>query len=108
VTAKVGEIDFVLSEMARSSQEQATGLAEVNTAVNQMDQVTQLNATMLAKATDASGRLRSAAAEMSALIGEFRVGAEDHQGQSDATGRAGQTQQFVPLVVPLRTYRRGA
>lgn len=74
VTAKVGEIDKVLSEMARSSQEQATGLAEVNIAVNQMDQVTQMNAAMLSKATDAASRLRTAAADMSALIGEFRIG----------------------------------
>lgn len=81
VTAKVGEIDLVLSEMARSSQEQATGLAEVNIAVNQMDQVTQMNAVMLGKATDAAGRLRLAASEMAALIGEFRVGGDQHDGQ---------------------------
>ena len=81
VTAKVGEIDLVLSEMARSSQEQATGLAEVNIAVNQMDQVTQMNAVMLGKATDAAGRLRLAASEMASLIGAFRVGDEQHNGQ---------------------------
>lgn len=81
VTAKVGEIDLVLSEMARSSQEQATGLAEVNIAVNQMDQVTQMNAVMLGKATDAAGRLRLAASEMAALIGEFRVGGDQHDWQ---------------------------
>jgi methyl-accepting chemotaxis protein len=81
VTAKVGEIDLVLSEMARSSQEQATGLAEVNIAVNQMDQVTQMNAVMLGKATDAAGRLRLAASEMAALMGAFRVGEEQHDGQ---------------------------
>ncbi|SES28784.1 methyl-accepting chemotaxis sensory transducer with Pas/Pac sensor [Rhizobium sp. NFR03] len=81
VTAKVGEIDLVLSEMARSSQEQATGLAEVNIAVNQMDQVTQMNAVMLGKATDAAGRLRLAASEMAALIGEFRVGGDQQDWQ---------------------------
>jgi methyl-accepting chemotaxis protein len=92
VTAKVGEIDFVLSEMARSSQEQATGLAEVNVAVNQMDQVTQMNAVMLGKATDAAASLKRAAAEMAALIGEFRLGADDRGGQNSphaSTGRSG-------------------
>lgn len=79
VTAKVGEIDKVLSEMARSSQEQATGLAEVNVAVNQMDQVTQLNAAMLGKATDAANQLKKAAAEMSSLINEFRIGEAEKQ-----------------------------
>jgi methyl-accepting chemotaxis protein len=85
VTTKVGEIDLVLSEMARSSQEQATGLAEVNIAVNQMDQVTQINAVMLGKATDAAGRLRLAASEMAALIGAFRVGDEQAGGQHPET-----------------------
>lgn len=81
VTAKVGEIDLVLSEMARSSQEQATGLAEVNIAVNNMDEVTQMNAAMLSKATDAASRLSYAAADLSSLINEFRVGGDDLEGQ---------------------------
>lgn len=102
VTAKVGEIDRVLSEMARSSQEQATGLAEVNIAVNRMDQVTQLNAAMLSKATDAASLLRTAAAEMSALIGEFRVGGEDGQGQAGARDNHGGGHRSTARVVPLR------
>ena len=106
VTAKVGEIDIVLSEMARSSQEQATGLAEVNIAVNQMDQVTQLNAVMLGKATDAASRLKSAAAEMSVLIGEFRIGGEDHPFQNQAMHPARQGQGSADVIVPLRTSRR--
>ena len=106
VTAKVGEIDVVLSEMARSSQEQATGLAEVNIAVNQMDQVTQLNAAMLGKATDAASRLRMAAAEMSALMGEFHVGADNQQGQISATARWEHEHRSVEVVVPFKSSRR--
>ncbi|THV12368.1 methyl-accepting chemotaxis protein [Rhizobium rhizophilum] len=102
VTAKVGEIDSVLSEMARSSQEQATGLAEVNVAVNHMDQVTQMNAAMLSKATDAAARLRNAAAELSALINEFRVGDEDREGKPVLTERL-HGGKPVSVVVPLRT-----
>ncbi|MBW6425840.1 PAS domain-containing methyl-accepting chemotaxis protein [Rhizobium sp. XQZ8] len=102
VTAKVGEIDLVLSEMARSSQEQATGLAEVNVAVNHMDQVTQMNAAMLSKATDAADRLRNAAAELSSMINEFRVGTEDVEAQC---GSADRDRRRVPqsVIVPLRS-----
>ncbi|WP_051679918.1 methyl-accepting chemotaxis protein [Pseudorhizobium marinum] len=105
VTAKVGEIDVVLSEMARSSQEQATGLAEVNIAVNQMDEVTQLNAVMLGKATEASDRLKSAAAEMCALIGEFRIDGEDHQLQRRVTRHASRNDGAAEVVVALRSSR---
>jgi methyl-accepting chemotaxis protein len=108
VTAKVGEIDAVLSEMARSSQEQATGLAEVNIAVNQMDQVTQLNAVMLGKATDAAGRLKSAAAEMAALIGEFRIGEDDDRLQGRTMWQADHHHRSNEVVVPRRPSRRTA
>ena len=41
MAAQVAEIDVIVGEIASSAQEQATALDEVNTAVNQMDQVTQ-------------------------------------------------------------------
>jgi methyl-accepting chemotaxis protein len=106
VTGKVGEIDVVLSEMARSSQEQATGLAEVNVAVNHMDQVTQMNAAMLSKATDAASRLRNAAADMSALICEFRVGSEEHQENARVTGKVSRELGSHAEAVRLRTVGR--
>jgi hypothetical protein len=47
IVDKVSQIDTLISEIAQSSQEQATGLNQVNAAVNQMDQVTQQNAAMV-------------------------------------------------------------
>lgn len=44
IVTQVADINGVVVEIAASAKEQATGLAEVNTAVNQMDQVTQQNA----------------------------------------------------------------
>jgi methyl-accepting chemotaxis protein len=45
---------YPVADIAASAQEQATGLQQVNTAVNQMDQVTQQNAAMVEQATAAS------------------------------------------------------
>jgi methyl-accepting chemotaxis protein len=78
VTAKVGQIDTLLSGVARSAQEQATGLGEVNIAVNKMDQVTQENAAMIEEATAAANTLETEAAEMTALMGRFRIGGGAH------------------------------
>jgi methyl-accepting chemotaxis protein len=78
VTAKVGQIDGLLSEMALSAQEQATGLGQVNIAVNQMDQVTQENAAMIEEATAAANSLQMEAADMTALMGRFRIGNGAH------------------------------
>jgi methyl-accepting chemotaxis protein len=74
MVAQVEQIDLLVSEIAASAQEQATGLNEVNSAVNQMDQVTQQNAAMVEQATAATHALRGDAVELRRLIGEFRIG----------------------------------
>jgi len=74
IAGKVTEIDRLIAEIALSAQEQATGLGEVNTAVNQMDQVTQQNAAMVEEATAAAGQLRREAADLQTLVGQFRAG----------------------------------
>ena len=76
IVGKVAEIDGLISEIALSSQEQASGLAQVNTAVNQMDQVTQQNAAMVEEATAAASSLRSETQDLAQLVGRFQTGAE--------------------------------
>ena len=65
-----------MAEIAASAQEQSTGLHEVNSAVNQMDQVTQQNAAMVEESTAASHALAQEADELARLIGRFQVGGE--------------------------------
>ncbi len=62
-----------MSEIAASAQEQATGLHQVNTAVNQMDQVTQQNAAMVEQATAASHALSGEAGELQRLTSHFKL-----------------------------------
>ena len=59
--------------MAASAQEQARGLAEVNTAVNQMDQVTQQNAAMVEQTTAASHALAREATRLAERMAELRI-----------------------------------
>ena len=74
IVDKVAQIDALISEIATSSQEQATGLNEVNAAVNQMDQVTQQNAAMVEEATAAAHSLREETLVLGDLIGKFQFG----------------------------------
>jgi methyl-accepting chemotaxis protein len=73
IAVQVAEINSVIVGIATSAQEQAVGLQEVNTAVNQMDQVTQQNAAMVEETTAASHSLAQEANELSRLINGFRV-----------------------------------
>lgn len=73
---QVVTINTQLDAIATSSKEQSVGLAEVNTAVNQMNQVTQQNAAMVEESTAASASLAEEVKRMREIISEFRVGSE--------------------------------
>ena len=63
-----------MDAIATSAREQSVGLSEVNTAVNQMDQVTQQNAAMVEESNAASATLAGEAGRLRELIGRFQLG----------------------------------
>ncbi len=67
--------DHVVS-ITRAAQEQSAALGEINTAVNQMDQMTQQNAAMVEETTAASQVLASEAAQLQAALSQFHIGEE--------------------------------
>ncbi len=88
IVDRVAEIDGLVSEIAASAQEQAIGLAEVNTAVNQMDQVTQQNAAMVEQSTAASHSLAQEAQSLQASVARFKVGSAAQVAAAPAPPRA--------------------
>ncbi len=72
----VGDINGLMQNIATSSKEQSVGLAEVNTAVNQMDQTTQQNAAMVEQSTAASASLANEAARLKMLVAQFQLKSE--------------------------------
>ena len=73
IIAKVDEINAVIGRISASAHEQATGLMQVNTAVNQMDQVVQQNAAMVEQQTAATHSLRTETDALAELVGKFRT-----------------------------------
>ena len=71
-------INAHMDAIAVSAEEQAAGLAEVNVAVNQMDQVTQQNAAMVEEANAASATLAHEAVRLRELIGRFTLAGAAH------------------------------
>ncbi|HMP61864.1 MAG TPA: methyl-accepting chemotaxis protein [Phenylobacterium sp.] len=92
IVEQVSEITQIVEEIAASSKEQAEGLAQVNTAVNQMDQVTQQNAAMVEQSTAASHALAREAAELARLMAQFRTG---QAGAAPAHGARAQQQRLA-------------
>jgi methyl-accepting chemotaxis protein len=75
IVGQVVRLSQLVDDIAASAQEQATGLAEVNTAVNDMDQVTQQNAAMVEQATAASHSLAGQAEQLAEMVGQFQLAA---------------------------------
>ncbi len=69
----ITEMNTHMDAIALSAKEQATGLSEVNHAVNSMDQTTQQNAAMVEESNAASGALASEAAKLRELISHFSI-----------------------------------
>jgi methyl-accepting chemotaxis protein len=79
IMTQVADVNHVIVAIAVGAKEQATGLDEVNAAINRMDQVTQQNAAMVEESTAASRSLSRETAQLSGLIGQFHVSAEPHE-----------------------------
>lgn len=74
IVRQVVQVDGNVGAIVEASKEQATGLKEINTAVNTMDQGTQQNAAMVEETTAAAHSLAREAEQLFALLGQFKVG----------------------------------
>ncbi|RTL73339.1 MAG: hypothetical protein EKK41_00055, partial [Hyphomicrobiales bacterium] len=84
IMAHVLDINEVVTGISSGAQEQATGLQEINTAINLMDQATQQNAAMVEENTAASHALMQKAQELQELISAFRLGGRPAHGAGGA------------------------
>ena len=67
------KVNDLVGEIAAASLEQAQGFEQINTAVNQMDQVTQGNAASAEESASAAEELSSQAEELNCMVGELQA-----------------------------------
>ena len=73
IVVAVQDISQHVAAIVTASREQATGLQEINTAVNLMDQGTQQNAAMVEQQTAASHSLATEATSLNSLLAQFTL-----------------------------------
>ncbi|WP_022685846.1 methyl-accepting chemotaxis protein [Sphingomonas phyllosphaerae] len=73
INARIDEISALMSGISASAEQQAIGLEQVNTAVGEMDNVTQQNAAMVEQATAAARSLASEADQLSLQVSRFAI-----------------------------------
>ncbi|MBB4571767.1 methyl-accepting chemotaxis protein [Rhizobium leucaenae] len=97
IQGHVVEINEHVHSIATAAKEQSTGLTEVSTAVNEMDQVTQQNAAMVEESTAGTNRLAEEASNLARLIARFKLDGGSVIAQPRV---AGQTSR--PVASPAR------
>ncbi|MCY1669257.1 methyl-accepting chemotaxis protein [Rhizobium sp. SL86] len=92
-------INAHMDAIATAAHEQSSGLAEVNTAVNHMDQATQQNAAMVEEMTAAGAALARESSQLSELLSHFQLGTPIQQLRPAGT----RTPTPAPAAAPVRT-----
>ena len=73
LVAGVRRVTDIVGEISAASQEQTSGLEQVNRGISQMDQVTQQNAALVEEAAAATGSLESQATQLVQAVAVFRI-----------------------------------
>ncbi|MBC8469362.1 MAG: methyl-accepting chemotaxis protein [Planctomycetes bacterium] len=90
IVGSIGKTTDLVSEIAAASQEQAQGIDQINTAMAQMDKVTQQNAANAEESASASEELSAQAESMNDVVGELVAlvgGAANKQSRSSGRSR---------------------
>ncbi|MBO9511522.1 methyl-accepting chemotaxis protein [Erythrobacter sp. A6_0] len=82
IIARITEIANLVGGIASSANEQSTGLQQINTAVSEMDGVTQQNAAMVEQATAAARNLADEARALNEHISHFRTADNNRRSRS--------------------------
>jgi methyl-accepting chemotaxis protein len=96
----VKRVSDLMEEITSASLEQHTGIEQVNTAVAQMDQVTQQNAALVEEASAAAQSMSAQSGTLREVVSVFRL--EVDPAKDDLTAR----QTEVAAALPVRSDRR--
>ncbi len=74
IVASVQRVSDIIGEITAAAAEQSDGIGQVNTAVTQLDQMTQQNAALVEESAAAAESLREQAQRLEQTISAFRLG----------------------------------
>jgi methyl-accepting chemotaxis protein len=73
IVSSVKRVTDIMAEISAASQEQSGGIGQVNTAVTQMDQITQQNAALVEEAAAAAKSMEEQTNALSAMVAVFKL-----------------------------------
>jgi methyl-accepting chemotaxis protein len=73
IVASVKRVTDIMGEITTASQEQSSGIEQVNRAIAQMDEVTQRNAALVEEEASTAESLQNQAAKLAEMVSVFRL-----------------------------------
>ncbi|HEX8446616.1 MAG TPA: methyl-accepting chemotaxis protein [Sphingomonas sp.] len=102
IVGRIAEVSTLVSSIASSAEQQAQGLQQVNTAVGEMDSVTQQNAAMVEESTAAARNLATESDDLARHVARFTLAT------GQATRRAPNVHQMPAVIEKPAPARRAA
>ncbi len=76
IVSAIKKVSDIVAEIAAASREQATGLEQINSAVGQMDEMTQRNGALVEETSASAQSLSNQAEELATLVQRYKVSGE--------------------------------
>jgi methyl-accepting chemotaxis protein len=94
----IGRVSAIMSEIVSSSREQASGIAQVNQAITQMDGSTQQNAALVEESAAATRSMQEQAGQLAQVVALFQVDAPAAASQPVARVAVPARRALAPLA----------
>jgi methyl-accepting chemotaxis protein len=73
IVTSIGRVTEIMTQISNASDEQSQGIAQVNDAITQMDQVTQQNAALVEQAAAAAESMQEQSAKLADVVSVFKL-----------------------------------
>jgi methyl-accepting chemotaxis protein len=88
IVHSVQRVTDIIGEITAASTEQSDGLGQINTAVAQLDQMTQQNAALVEESAAAADSLQQQAVQLTRVVGTFKLGAAPRAAPAERLAKA--------------------
>lgn len=79
IAKDISRVTDIMGEISAASQEQTTGIEQINVAITQMDDVTRQNASLVEESAAAASSLEEQAGALAGLVATFDLGGQTSQ-----------------------------
>ncbi|HZX28953.1 MAG TPA: methyl-accepting chemotaxis protein [Telluria sp.] len=105
IVTSIRQVADIMGEITAATEEQSSGIVEVNSAVTQMDEMTQQNAALVEEAAAAAESMREQAQKLASAVSIFKLSGDDVQRRGPARVATRPARAAVAMAKPARPAR---